>query len=114
MTTMLSRHDVILTAHARERANRRRFGVAQITAVIDWGRLVYTRGALVFVIGRKEVGVAALQGIDLRELEGFHVVCGTEDGVVLTVYRNHDLRALRPALGRGRHRPREARRALAA
>lgn len=49
----------------------------------------------------------AEQGADLRELEGMHVVCSPE-GVILTVYRNHDLRGLKPSRRSHRFRRRPA------
>jgi hypothetical protein len=65
-----------------------------VTAALDFGRLVYTRGAAIYVIGRKEVLRARRLGVDLSEYEGVHVVCSA-DGAVLTVYRNRDFRGLR-------------------
>ena len=52
--------------------------------------------------GRKEVARLQEQGIDARRHERMHVVCSL-DGDVITVYRNHDLRGLRPR-GRTIHR----------
>ena len=59
------------------------------------GRVVYVRGAKIYVIGRKEVESFLRKGIELADFEGIHVVCSPE-GVVLTTYRNRDFRGLRP------------------
>lgn len=84
-----------LTEHAQQRMNARRLPAYAVQAVMTYGRLARVRGAEVFAIGRKEVKRYRKQGIDLKELEGVHVVCG-RDGAVLTAYRNHDLRGLKP------------------
>jgi len=52
------------------------------------------------VIGRNEVERLIRQGIDLRDYEGVHVV-RSADGDIITVYRNRDLRGLRPRRRRG-------------
>jgi hypothetical protein len=69
-----------------------------IDLALDWGRAVYTRGAVVYAIGRREV--ARCRAADLSRFEGVQVVCAVDDGQVLTVYRNRDFRTLRPKLGR--------------
>lgn len=61
-----------------------------------YGRVVHVRGAEIHAIGRKEVLRYRQRGIDLRMYEGIQVVCRPGAGVVLTVYRNRDLRGLRP------------------
>lgn len=96
-----------LTRHATTRMAHRGIQPDVIEHVIEYGRTVYTRGAIVYAIGRKEVERYRQEDIDLSEYEGVQVVC-TTDGAVLTVYRNHDFRGLRTGLGRGRYRPASA------
>jgi hypothetical protein len=69
----------------------------------DYGRVVYTRGAVIHAIGRNEIAYYAREGIDLTACDGIQVVCAL-DGVVLTVYRNRNFRGLRSGMGRGRNR----------
>lgn len=83
-----------LTDHARLRMDGRRIPAAAVAAVLDYGRVVWVRGAQVYALGRKEVDRAARRGLDLRAYAGLQVVC-TPDGDVITVYRNHDFRGLR-------------------
>lgn len=85
-----------LTRHARCRSGARRVGVAAIEAALEYGRVVYVRGAEIHVIGRKEVFRYRRHGIDLREYEGIQVVCQPGGGLILTAYRNRDFRGLRP------------------
>ncbi len=69
--------------------------------VLEFGRRSHVRAAVIRVVGRKEVALARDYGIDLAPFEGIHVVCAS-DGAIVTVYRNRDLRGLRPRRGRGR------------
>jgi hypothetical protein len=84
-----------ISDHARRRMDSRRLSFTDVQAALDFGRTVYTRGAAIHVIGRKEVQHWLARGIDLTPCEGVHVVCTTA-GHVLTTYRNRDLRGLRP------------------
>lgn len=83
-----------LTEHARQRMTGRRISNEDVENVLLFGREIHTRGACIFVIGRKEVTKSLSQGIDLRRQEGIQVVC-SNDGAVMTVYRNHDFSTLR-------------------
>lgn len=85
----------VIPPHARMRMMARRISETALSAVIDYGRVVYVRGAKIYVIGRKEVTKFLRQGVELADYEGIHVVCSTE-GVILTTYRNRDFRGLRP------------------
>jgi len=87
--------EAYLTQHAWERMTSRGLSLDAVHAVMDYGRLVYTRGAAICAIGRKEVKHFARQGIDLTQYEGVQVVC-SQDGAVMTTYRNRDFRGLRP------------------
>lgn len=84
-----------MTEHAIARMYARRLSLHAIQVVMAYGREVHTRGAVLFVIGRNEVERARRINMDLSSLEGIHVVC-TSDGAVMTVYRNRNLRDLRP------------------
>lgn len=80
------------TLHARNRMNGRRIGCDAVNAFMAFGRCFFTRRAVIFVNGKKEVRECTE---DVSVYEGIHVICA-HDGTVLTVYRNHDLRRLRP------------------
>lgn len=88
--------DYHLTAHAELRMQQRGIAPQLIELVLRYGRTIYSRG----LIGHKEVGRYARDGIDLSRAEGIHVLVET-DGSVITAYRNHDLRKIRP--GKRRH-----------
>ena len=85
-----------LTTHARQRMNQRGISSQVVELVINYGRTIYSRGATYKVMGRKEVAYFAARGIDLRLADGLQVLLG-HDGAVITAYRNHDLRKIRPS-----------------
>jgi len=85
-----------MTDHAWRRMTSRGLGSRAIDAALAYGRTVHTRGAEIHVIGNKEVDAYEAQGVNLRPYSGLQVVCCPSDGIVMTVYRNRDLRGLRP------------------
>ena len=91
-----------LTHHARARMCGRRMSADVVLGVIAYGRIAHVRGATIYAVGRKEVSQFSEASTDLEDMEGVHVVC-SRDGAVMTVYRNHDFRGLRPR-SRGRRR----------
>jgi hypothetical protein len=91
-----------LSFHARERMDRRNIGQDAIEDVLANGRVIYTRGAVIYAIGRREIKQWEDQGVDLSDHDGLQVVTA-HDGDILTVYRNRDFRGLRTGLGRGRY-----------
>lgn len=94
-TTKLAQLSAIaFTNHARQRMTGRRINQTDVENVLHFGREVHTRGASIFVIGRKEVTKYLATGVDLRRQEGLQVVC-SPDGAVLTVYRNNDFSSLK-------------------
>lgn len=101
----VDRLEVLLTKHAAERLPRRGLRRTAVMAAITYGRVAHIRGANIYAIGRREVAFWEREGIDLARYEGVQVVCSS-DGMVLTVYRNHDFRGLRPRRRRPRRRSR--------
>ena len=84
-----------LSKHAWMRMGARGLSPKAIRMVLDYGGVLYTRGAEIHAIGRKEVCFHRSAGIDLTSYEGLQVVC-SHDGTILTAYRNRDFRGLRP------------------
>jgi hypothetical protein len=76
------------TDHAQTRMSHRGLTRWDLEAVVDYGREVWQRGSVTFVVGRREVVAARACGVDLRHVEGVHVVCAKRSMVVLTAYRN--------------------------
>lgn len=91
---MPSTSEWALTSHARRRMVARGIPASAVDAALCYGRLLLTRGAEVWVIGRGEIAGWAAEGIDLSRYEGIQVVCSTA-GRILTVYRNRRASARR-------------------
>ena len=87
--------DYDVSRHAWQRMSGRSLSPDTIRRVINFGRIKYGRGATIYAVGRKEVEQFEHDGIDLSSDEGVHVVC-SNSGMIITVYRNHDFRGLRP------------------
>lgn len=79
------------TEHAIDRLQERGIPSNAIEEVLTYGRIKYARGAKLFVIGRKEVQMAAKANLDLAPFRNVHVVVQPEFNQVLTVYRNDHL-----------------------
>ena len=91
-----------LTRHAWERMSARSLPPDHVRWVLEYGRVVHTRGASIYVIGRRDVErFLREEGVDLSAVEGIQVVC-SKDGTVLTAYRNRDLSGLKPRARRTR------------
>ena len=84
-----------LSSHAKTQMKRRGISSEAVRMVLKFGREVFTRGAIVYAVGRKEIEHFKNIGINLVGLNGLQVVCG-EDLSVITVYRNRDFKRLRP------------------
>lgn len=90
-----------VSRHAHQRVEARRLPADTLPMVLTHGRVAHLRGTAIHAIGRREVATARHRGLDLRPYEGIQVICDPLSGTVITVYRNHDFRSLRP---RTRHR----------
>jgi Domain of unknown function (DUF4258) len=83
----------VITAHARTRMSQRAIRLDVMQLAMLFGREVHAANAVFVVVGRREVDDARVDGIDINDLEGIHVVC-SRGGDVITVYRDRTLRAL--------------------
>lgn len=91
-----------LSRHAQRRMSHRGIKMEAVEAALDYGRVIYTRGAIIYAIGKKEIAAMAESGIDLSAYDGIQVVCSL-CGEILTTYRNRKFHRLRPNLCRGRY-----------
>jgi hypothetical protein len=79
--------NIIYTDHALLRMAQRGVSDTQVERVLQYGRKIYNRGALVVFVGKREIRRLAGFVDDIHELEGLHVIVNTEC-VVITAYRN--------------------------
>jgi hypothetical protein len=93
ITHGICNHSIAL--HARVRMQQRAISASHVETVLRYGRVVFSRGLTFRVIGRNEVRHFSAHGLDLSHAEGIHVLVDS-DGTVITTYRNHDLRKIRP------------------
>lgn len=103
--------EIILTDHALTRMEERCIPPHAVEAALRHGRVIHVRGAQYHVIGRKDVLRHQQHGISLAAYEGVQIVCASDGRTVLTVYRNRNLRGLRPK-GRKMARARRMKRAI--
>jgi hypothetical protein len=84
--------DFVMSDHAMKRMYERGFSPGDIRLALRHGDPVYDRGARIYRIGKKEV--RRVECPRLREIKGVQVVCA-HSGVVKTLYRNRDFRAVK-------------------
>jgi hypothetical protein len=84
-----------LTAHAATRMSERALTHEHLEAALVFGREIHTRGVTIYAVGQKEVRGAQAASIDISKFEGIQVLC-ERGGDVVTIYRNLNLRGLRP------------------
>lgn len=83
-----------MTTHAFVRMQQRGIRPAGVQAAVTYGRRIRAKGVTFCVLGRKEVARQAERGVDLHAFEGVQVLLSDENAVV-TVYRSHNLHAIR-------------------
>ena len=103
LCNQMSNNEVSLSTHAEQRMGLRGMSEIDIKLVLTYGREIYSRRAVFHVIGRKEIKKYASQCPALKALDGLHVLTVPDKGTVLTVYRNHDLRQIRPSKRKHKH-----------
>lgn len=92
-----------LSDHAIKRMAQRAIQEGQIQLALECGRLIHSRHARFYVIGKREVLKLRKDGIEAESLEGLQVVVDEKTNAVLTAYRNKNLRKIRPNSRRHRH-----------
>ena len=92
MPSTLFEHTIPITQHAKTRMQQRRISQTQVDLVRDYGRHISTRDADFFVVGKNEVK----RRPELIHCAGIHLVTSRDEGVVITVYRQHKLTLLKP------------------
>ncbi len=95
--------DVVLAAHARKRMDQRGVSEQAVQLALSYGRKIYSRRTVFHVIGRKEIARHGKQVPELLALDGVQVITSLDQYTVVTVYRNHELRGIRPTKRKHRH-----------
>ncbi|MCP8687133.1 DUF4258 domain-containing protein [Marinobacterium sedimentorum] len=92
-----------ITEHAMKRMSQRGLGDDDVELTLRYGRKIHARRAVFYVIGRKEIARYCEQEPALKDLDGVQVLMDSGCSTVVTVYRNHDLRCIRPFKRKHRH-----------
>lgn len=92
-----------ISSHAQQRMDLRGMSERDIELVLKFGRKIHSRRTVFHVIGRKEIKKYASECPELKELDGLHVLTVPQNGTVLTAYRNHDFRHIRPSKRKDKH-----------
>lgn len=83
-----------VTQHAALRMQQRGIRTGVLEQVLTYGRRIHAKGMTYCAIGRKEVSLYASRGLDLSAAAGVQALV-SQDGAVVTVYRNHDFHGIR-------------------
>lgn len=87
----------MITDHAMLRMGQRGIKLEVLELILRFGREIRSKGAVFYVLGKKEVQKYCQYVPQLKEMEGMQVLTSNE-GVVITAYRNKNLRKVRPSL----------------
>lgn len=77
-----------LTRHAISRMAQRGIKPKDVELVLDYGKEIYAKGAILYVLGSKEIKKYQKTEPALKNLKGLKVVVSTHDYIVITAYRN--------------------------
>lgn len=86
-----------ITSHAEVRMKQRGISEYIVKLVLTFGRKLHVKGAVYYVIGRKEIQKHSDQEPMLKKLEGIQVVADVKENVftILTVFKNKDFSSIR-------------------
>jgi hypothetical protein len=99
---IFTNHCLINSRHAKQREDQRGITEKQVTLAYQYGRIIHARRATYYVVGKKEIDKHSAAEPALKEMNGIHLVVSS-NGTLLTVYKNKDLRKIRPSKHRHKH-----------
>lgn len=79
---------ISLTNHAISRMAQRGIKLKDVELVLDYGREMYAKGAILYVLSKKEIEKHQKTEPKLKNLRGLKVVVSTHNYTVITAYRN--------------------------
>lgn len=92
MDRQLLQDQIQVTKHASHRMSTRSIREWQVEQVLAYGRRCHNRKAIIYAVGRNEI---RQNGRFLEPCAGIHVICSSQEGNIITVYRNNKLSGLR-------------------
>lgn len=84
---------LFITSHASKRMKQRGINELVIKIVLSFDRKVYVKGAVYYIIGKKEIKKFMDKEPLIKDLNGIHVVTASDDDSyrILTVFKNKHL-----------------------
>ena len=95
--------EYLVSKHADYRMHQRDIDKNIVELVLRHGRLIRSRRACFYVIGKRDVNQLQNKGVNTEGLENVHVVVDEKSNTVLTVYKNNNFRNIRPTHRRDRN-----------
>lgn len=92
-----------LSKHAQLRMSQRLIDLKQIEKVLSYGRMIHSRSARFYVVGKKDTKRLSKTGISTQGLENMQVLVEEKSNTIITVYRNKNFRHIRPVHRCERH-----------
>jgi len=92
-----------LSKHAQLRMSQRSIDLEQIQKVLNYGRMIHSRRARFYVVGKKDTKRLSKNGVNTQGLENMQVLVEEKTNTIVTVYRNKDFRHIRPVHRCERH-----------
>ena len=86
----------LLSDHLLQRMQQRAIRENAIVAALSLGRIIRSRGACFYVIGKRDLNSFRQCGVNLERLENMQVVVDAKTNTVVTVYKNNNFRKIRP------------------
>lgn len=94
--TLLVARNIVNSKHASQREGQRGISKKQVILAYQYGRVIRSRRATYFVIGKKEIKKYGAIEPEIKEMNGIQLVMSS-NGTILTAYRNKNLRKIRPS-----------------
>ena len=76
--------------------NQRAISQKAVEEVLNYGRLIRSRHACFYIIGRRDLHHLRKSGVDINRLENTQVIVDEKTSIVMTVYKNNNFRKIRP------------------
>ena len=92
-----------LSKHAQLRMSQRSIDLKQIEQVLSYGRMIHSRRARFYIVGKKDTKRLSKTGISTQGLENMQVLVEEKSNTIITVYRNKNFRHIRPVHRCERH-----------
>lgn len=88
ITSVDFNESLAVTKHAQRRMSQRNISRSEIEFIVAYGKIRFAAGAVFFHLRKKDIPKEFRRNSDISRLEGTTVVASSDNGDVMTVYRN--------------------------